>query len=440
VVGLKLRFIGFLLSAAAVSATDGETAPFLFTQAAAYTPIASVRFPAGASLQLVRDGVQTAFAPSFAASADAAVSFDGRHVLFSGKQKPDDAWQIWEVSLAGGAPRRITQFREDAVTPFYITPERIVFARRTPTGFQLEVMPLAGSQTERLTYAPGDHLVTGVLRDGRILFDAPDPELPSAREIFTVYADGTGVESYRCDHRHDRHDAVELASGDIVFETGGKLARFTSARALQVDLPAVNGALAGRIAELSPDDWLVAFRVDAHQPFAIHRWRPGAALPEKISGAGALHAVQPVLLRPHEIPKRHPSALGNREGVNLLCLNAYTSRSTIPPGSVASVKLWLLDEARAPRLLGQAPVETDGSFFVNAPSERPLRFELLDAAGKTIVAEKSWFWARRGEQRVCVGCHAGPERAPDNAVPATILRSTEPAHLLLPQTPRGGGK
>ena len=36
---------------------------------------------------------------------------------------------------------------------------------------------------------------------------------------------------------------------------------------------------------------------------------------------------------------------------------------------------------------------------------------------------------RRGEQRVCVGCHAGPETAPENAVPTILLKSTTPADL-----------
>ena len=37
-----------------------------------------------------------------------------------------------------------------------------------------------------------------------------------------------------------------------------------------------------------------------------------------------------------------------------------------------------------------------------------------------------------GEQRVCVGCHAGPERSPENAAPQILQRSTKPAALLLP--------
>ena len=163
--------------------------------------------------------------------------------------------------------------------------------------------------------------------------------------------------------------------------------------------------------------------------------------PEKVLAIAGSDAVQPVPIRAHEIPKRHPTSLGNREGANLLCLNVYTSRSRIARGSVAAVQVWTLDSSGTAAPLGKAPVETDGSFFVQTPADRAIRFELLNAAGKTVEAEKGWFWAKRGEQRVCVGCHAGPERAPENAVPHILLRSTEPTPLMpRPASAAGGSK
>jgi len=80
-------------------------------------------------------------------------------------------------------------------------------------------------------------------------------------------------------------------------------------------------------------------------------------------------------------------------------------------------------------VLGTAPVEKDGSFFVQAPGDSPLKFELLNAQGNVVRKENGWMWARSGEQRICVGCHAGPERAPDNAVPGVLLRTTTPVDL-----------
>jgi len=114
---------------------------------------------------------------------------------------------------------------------------------------------------------------------------------------------------------------------------------------------------------------------------------------------------------------------------NLLCLNAYTSKYQFAAGSIHSVRLYMRDSTGTTKLLGTAPVERDGSFFVQVPTEQALQIELLDGAGKTLKRESGFFWMRRGEQRGCVGCHAGPETAPENAVPMILLKSTTPADM-----------
>ena len=427
--------LGILLRTACllpVLACGQGPVPYSYTEAGRYDPAATLkggeRFPAGAALQLVSGARHRPLAADFAASADATVSFDGQRVLFSGKQKPGDPWQIWEIPVAGGAPHRIVQFQEDAIAPFYLPGDRIVYSRRTPAGFQLVSVALDGGAPLQLTYGPGNRLATDVLRDGRVLFEAD-------RELYTVYPDGSGVESYRCDHGPARTGARQLASGDILFETGGTLARFTSSRAVQLPVALPKGEFAGPVAELSPNAWLVSYRTAATAPYGIYRWRVGDALPEKLL-APAAQAVQPVLVQPRSVPKRFPSALGDRQGANLLCLNVYTSKLRIPEASVVKVRVWARSDAGSAALLGEAPVAKDGSFFVNPPSETPIRFELLDRSGKIVAAEKAWFWARRGEQRICVGCHAGPERAPENAVPQILLQSTDPVKLI----PPGGTK
>ncbi len=414
-----------VVSCAAAFGQVSMPVPYIYTEA----PTNDVH--AGAKLQLVSAGRKHPLVPEFAASADAAISFDGQHILFSGKRKLGDPWQIWEIAVAGGAPRRITSLAEDAITPFYLPADRIVYSRRTPQGFQIELLSLDGGEPLRLTYSPGDHIVCDVLRDGRVLFEAPHPETRSAGpDLYTVYTDGSGVETHRCDHGPARHAGRELASGDIIFETGHRLARFTSARAIHLDFPPVGGEFAGPIAEISPDEWLVSYRPQHGIPFALYRWTQGQ--PRKVLTVKGMNMLQPVLVQAHATPKRHPSGLGDRQGANLLCLNTYVSRSPIPAGSVTAVRVVGLDSAGVAVALGQAPVERDGSFYIQVPSETPIHFELLDSIGKTVAGEKGWFWARRGEQRVCVGCHAGPERAPDNASPQVLLRTQDPVKMAFP--------
>ena len=80
-----------------------------------------------------------------------------------------------------------------------------------------------------LTYTRASAFPADVLADGRIFFEAGFPlGSGSTPELFLVYADGSGVESYRCDHGRARWGGRQLASGDVVFTHGASLARFTS--------------------------------------------------------------------------------------------------------------------------------------------------------------------------------------------------------------------
>jgi hypothetical protein len=424
VVGLKFCNVLLLVLTPAFA---GELGSYLYTETSRYES-AGDRFPAGARVMLVTGSGARALAPDFAASADPAVSYDAARVLFAGK-KAGAAWQIYEAVLGGGAPRRVTTVSEDCVRPFYLPDHKLVYSRRTARGYQLEIAPLDGGQPLRLTYSPGDHFATDVLRDGRVLFEAPHAA-SKGRDLYTVYVDGSGVETVRCDHGNDRRGGRQLASGDILFAGPSGLARFTSARAVEQPVDAPRGEYAGPAAELGPGDLLVAWRPGAAGAYGLYRVQLGRTQMEKVRAK----AVEPVLVRAHPVPLRHPSSLGDRSGANILCLSAYTTRGgKLPPGLIHSVRVFTQDETGKAVKLGEAPVEADGSFYLNVPSEQPLRFELADKAAAVVKAEKGWFWLRRGEQRVCVGCHAGPERAPENTAPAALLKSADPVKFAMPQ-------
>jgi hypothetical protein len=440
-----LTLLTFQLTRAAVNAP--ATAPqetFLYTVAKQYQPLAWLtgqeRFPAGASVW-IRDAAGTRpLAPDFFASADPAVSFDGKYALVAARPKPQDAWQIWQLAFDTKEWRRITSSTEDCIRPLYLPDNRVVYARKTDGHFGIEALEVSGGKPLPLTYGPENSLPTDVLRDGRILFEAGYPlGSASTPEIYTVYSDGSGIESYRCDHGNARYEGRQTASGDIIFTSGYSLARFTSARAQQLSIAAPAGEYAGDIAELSSGDWIVPWRSQPKSHFGLVRWHPGSAAVQPVLKDADADIVQPVLLAERAVPNRHPSGLHDWPNANLLCLNAYTSKFQVPAGAIHSVRLFTRDEAGAPQLLGTAPVERDGSFFLHVPSDRPLQIELVDASGKTIRRESGFFWMRRGEQRACVGCHAGPETAPENAVPMILLKSTTPADMTRGDAPNASG-
>ncbi len=425
--------------------TDASAvAPLLYTSASSYEPLAWMRgadrFSIDATVFLRNDTGTHRFLPDFVESADPEVSFDGERVLIAAKRNAKERWQVWEVNNDGSALRRVTSCTEDCARPLYLPDDRVAYVHKLEGRFVIEVASLDGSEPRALTSVPANAMPSAVLRDGRILFEAGYPlGSNTSPEIYTVYSDGSGVESYRCDHGKARYSATQTNSGDIVFASSHGLARFTSARAQELPL----SAPAGEYADLTEDhdaSLLLSWRPSSKGVFQLKRWITGA--PKLVSEVSnpSTNLVQPRVIGPRQIPKRHPSGLHDWANANLLCLNAYTSKYQFAPGSISSVRLYTSSEDGRAILLGTAPVEKDGSFFVQVPGDRPLQIELLDTVGQTLKRESGFFWMRHGEQRGCVGCHAGPETAPENAVPLTLLRSTTPVAMAGPSSlPASGG-
>jgi hypothetical protein len=395
------------------------------------------RFSQGAVLMLDDGQGARPLVKDFAASADANVSPDGGSILFAGKKTAADHWQVWEIRLASEELKQVTQSPDDCVHPFYLAPGRIVYARHVSDRFVIEGLRMADGQIVRLTQAAA--MPTDVLRDGRVLFEAGWP-LGSGKtpEIYAVYSDGSGVEAYRCDHPSSaqsagRYAARELISGDILFTQGRGLARFTSPLAHQVAVSAPLGEYAGEVAQLPSGEWLLPWRADKAKHFALVKWSVSTAASSNsltpVIANTTKDLVEPAVLMVHATPKRHPTALHEWSYANLMALNVYTSREPMAAGKVATVRVFARDAAGNATVLGDAPVAKDGSFFVQVPGDRLIQFELRRADGSILRREHGWMWARSGEQRICVGCHAGPERAPDNEVPAILDISTEPTDL-----------
>ena len=451
------------LSGRAQKPAPNPNPDFLVTAAPVYRPLAELRgeerFPKGARLLLVREGKAEPLVPDFAASADADVSFDGEWVMFAGKKNAGDAWQIWEINLSGRKVRQVVTTKADAERPLYLPGGRLVWAQRTPGGFELDstedsrrqevvLNPAAGPGITPLTYFRGSAFPTGVLRDGRILFEAGFPIGTSATpDIYLVYADGSGVESYRCDHGRGRWGARQLASGDVVFTHGTSIGRFSSPLAHEAAVNAPAALYAGSIAEIG-GAWLLSARRAAQAHYSIQSWKPDSGSRAPLAQLTTMFAspgedlVDPVVVAPRIRPNRHPSGLHPWSYANLLALDSRISRENMLRETPAEVRVEVQDADGNARIAGKASVEQDGSFYVRVPGDRPIRFSLLDKNGTVLRQEKGWFWARSGEQRYCVGCHAGPERGSENHVPATLLRSTVPADLTAPgkiiSSARGG--
>lgn len=72
------------------------------------------------------------------------------------------------------------------------------------------------------------------------------------------------------------------------------------------------------------------------------------------------------------------------------------------------------------RVLGTAPLQEDGSFYVEVPANTAFRFQILDINEDILVHETAFNYVRPGETKGCLGCHEPREASPLNAQPQAV--------------------
>ena len=107
-----------------------------------------------------------------------------------------------------------------------------------------------------------------------------------------------------------------------------------------------------------------------------------------------------------------------------------------PPKRFWTGPLWEADTFQRPamnynctsskRILGDAPVEADGSVYFEMPSERFVFFQTLDADGMMVQAMRSGTSLQPGERAGCTGCHESRYDSPPpqaGALPLALRRA-----------------
>ena len=446
-------------TASAASAAKAARPDIIFVQAATFSDRGgSQRFPEGSRIVRLHSQTNHAvpqdLASEFFAAADPQVDFNAARILFSGQKTRGGKWQVWEMDADGSHKRQVTRCADDCLRPGYLPGgEIVVTALEQNNGSYLAVATIDGSNLHRITFSPGDWWFETVLRDGRILASASSPLSSAAqssapRLLYTLRPDGAAMDSLRCDHQPPsmREDAQELEDGSIIFirtpahssQPGGQLTDIERGAVAENKIgPAGAGYLSPR--PYFQNQLIVARRqnqsTSAPQKFALYSFDLQKQLIGPVIYSDPhLSSIQAVALTAHPVPKKFWSTLNlDSKAGYFISLDSYSSADA-PNGRVASAIAQVRVITHDPgenqeRILGQAPVEKDGSFYVEVPADQPVRFELLDASGKLLVAEKSWIWARPGEQRGCTGCHGDKALAPENRWPMTLKRFDTPTHL-----------
>lgn len=392
----------------------------------------------------------------FAAACQPDVSFDAKRFVFAGKKRAGDRWDIWEMSVEGGPARRITSDLGDCTRPRYLSRQytlaKVGTNLRELFGFvssageaaatSLHIRDRDESGGGGITYGLGDDADPFVLDDGRLLYATRQPGGRVA--LLAVNNDGTDCELFVPAETGLPVKAMpcQSSSGFVVFvesqerrpDGGGRLGAVTMRRNLhsyRVLAEATDGVYRspGRL----PDGrLLVSYRSrEADSSYGVYTLDPrDGTRSGPVFDTPEWHEVDAVAVAARRRPDGRSSVVkaGGETGW-LYCLDATLSRPSdgkrLERGTVRRVRLIeraAADPSVTKRVLGEAPVETDGSFHVEVPAEVPISLQLLDADGAVRRTQRSSFWVMPGERRGCIGCHEDRELVPENRLVEAVTR------------------
>ncbi len=460
---ISLLVLALCLAAAGGCGTSVPEGALVLTQTPPDAPVApdggnllDARYPAGSRVILALspfkpDNIRV-LSKGLVAAGGPIVSPDGKEVVFSGKSTTVSAWQIYRATLSGGRPKALTALPAGAMDPAILPNGGLVFSSPVPkagdawrsTNRPALYSQAAGSPPRRITFGTQAAVEPTVLTDGRILFVSAQPSGTNPASprlgLFTINNDGTEITAYAAEH--DGADIVhrprELLDGRIGFLAANSDARadLLWAEAVRTARPfASRTALltfpAGRCRSVEPGgEGALLLSVESrgmadrsmHGNYGIYRLSPGATgLGQPVFDDPALNDIEAARLAPRPMPQGHISVMNEtRHSGTLLCMDA--NRTTYPTNHIKAVRVRVLAEMEKGKVtsLGEVPLQADGSFMIEAPSDVPLGFEALDPQGGVLRRLPPSIWVRAGENRSCLGCHEPHNRSPRNFRPLAV--------------------
>jgi hypothetical protein len=413
----------------------------------------------------------------FAGAQDPEVSFDGQRILFAGKRTESDSWNIWEMRADGTHKQCLVNQPGDDFQPVFTGClntldegqwDQILFVSTVAGMFTedgkeeataLYTCRVDGTFVHRISYNMSSDFDPVILRDGRVLFTSwqqnagrypPVGLLP----LFAMCTDSAELVPFYGNQQMPRMKrmARETFDGYVVFVEsdspeqlgGGGLARVCMRRNLRSHevLAEEPDGLYHSPCPLPGGDLLVSYRSRrAGSTYGIYRLdverrRRGEVLfddPE-------WHDVDVQVLKERYRPRGRSTVVDYGKPTGFVyCLDCYeTDRPRIADLAKGSVKRLRVIEGvprrtgsavegdlvgfGPRRILGDVPVEADGSFNLEVPAMIPFYVQTLNEDGLAIETLESWIWVMPMERRGCIGCHEDRERTPPNRFVDAVKR------------------
>lgn len=416
----------------------------------------------------------------FYAAADPDISFDGKTIVFAGKKRSQDRWQVWQMKNDGTGKRQITHSNGDCFMPvhvgtrFYLndpqpTPQ-IIYAgtahnwrnlREKWPVLSLYGTDLEGKTTHRITFNLYSDFSPDVLPDGRVIYTSwQESQSQNKYSIMGINNDGTDLMPYYGNHEPPLYKAMVHVSDNAqyVYFTesdqspwlgGGDIGVISQQRPLHSYRKLSRGGDGLYHSPCpTPDDGLISsYRTNSPESvFSLYHIDPNSGeKKDLIYEEPGWHSIDAQVLIAHPQVKGRSNWLipGSVKGV-FYCLDSYrTNLTNVKSGSVKYLRvleglplneglIQTLSQLQSPddiikivtpsRILGIAPIEKDGSFHIRVPSEIPVNFQLLDENYLALKKQSAWTWVMGNENRGCIGCHEDRELSPPNILVDAVTK------------------
>lgn len=201
---------------------------------------------------------------------------------------------------------------------------------------------------------------------------------------------------------------------------------------------------------VSYSPWPLAWEPEANLPHALGIYLIDVfGNRELLYRDPAIGSTNPCPLAPRPIPPVVPSVLpqDTPDQGEVLIADVYQGLNGMPRDTVKELRviqifpkatpvggsppIGLAAEENARAVLGEVPVETDGSVHLTVPARKPILFQLLDENGLACQTMRSVTYLQPGEKISCIGCHENVMNTPANRMPIAAKR---PASRITPKT------
>lgn len=391
---------------------------------------------------------------------DPQMHYSGQKILFSYRKGGQHAFHLYEINIDGTGLRQLTNGPDDDIEPTYCPDGSIVFCssrcRRFVNCWYTRVATLyrcdADGSNIRMLSSNNDHDNTPwMLPDGRILYmrwEYVDRSQVHYHHLWSTNPDGTGQMVYY----GNMHPGIAMLDAKPIPGTNKVVASFSPGHGRPEHLGHVTIVDPSRGPDhldsarnltkrphwkdpyaLSEDCFLVAQPAGIFVMNGRGEHKLVYQLPEQERSRFQCHEPRPLRSRQREavIPER--TKLTKPTG-RLVLQDVYEGRRMheVPRGSIK--KLLVLKQLPKPvnfsggmqpltiggsftlaEILGEVPVEKDGSAYMELPALQSIFFVALDGEDKPVKRMHSFLILQPGETTSCVGCHEQRVQAPRNA-------------------------